>query len=307
MSGEFDLIREIRRNAKPHPFLDVGIGDDAAVLSIPQHQLVTSDQLMDGVHFRVDEQELNLIGRKALAVSLSDVAAMAGIPDAAFVGVSLPKSFQGSQAKQLFGGIQKLADEFKVAIAGGDTTTWDGPLVINTTVIGHSAGPPVLRSGAQVGDVICVTGPLGGSLLGKHLSFTPRVTEAQELNRRCSIHSMIDISDGLVADLAHILEESDCGATLDEADIPISDDAYNMSDEKTPLEHALSDGEDFELLLTMSEADYGLMQENDNASNLIRIGTIESEPGCRMRQTSGEVVPLEPIGWEHQLESDGDG
>lgn len=306
MTGEFDLIRQIRDHARPHPFLDVGIGDDAAVLNIPQRQLISSDQLMDGVHFLVNEHDLGLIGRKALAVSLSDIAAMAGIPDAVFIGVSLPKSFRRTQAEELFAGIQKLANEFHVAIAGGDTTTWDGPLVINTTVIGHVEGKPVLRSGAESGDVICVTGPLGGSLPGKHLSFNPRVNEAQELNRRCEIHSMIDISDGLVADLSHILEESQCGAILNACDIPISDDAKRMSDEKTPLQHALVDGEDFELLLTINQSDFEKLQVEQRPCDLYRIGTIEEQPGCRMTLENGEIINLEPGGWEHRLASDTD-
>src|SRR5262249_15454716 len=133
---------------------------------------------------------------------------------------------------------------------------WDGPLVISVTILGEATPRgAVRRSGARPGDWLLVTGPLGGSINGKHLDFMPRVREALQLHELADLHAMIDISDRLAADLAHICEERRCGAVLRSADIPISHAAQQMSDNLTPLEHALGDGEDFELIFAVSPED----------------------------------------------------
>jgi len=149
-----------------------------------------------------------------------------------------------------------MADLFDTAIAGGDTNSWDGRLAINVTMLGEP-GPqgPVLRSGAQVGDWLMVTGTLGGSILGKHLDFTPRVREGLLLQQHAALHAMIDLSDGLAADAFHICEESGCGLVLFADRVPISAAALQMRDGKTLLDHALSDGEDFELAFTVTPTD----------------------------------------------------
>src|SRR5262249_30794119 len=145
---------------------------------------------------------------------------------------------------------------FQVAIVGGDTNSWDGKLVISVTLLGESTGRgPVTRSGARPGDWLLVTGALGGSILGKHLDFTPRVHEAIALNATADLHAMIDISDGLAADVNHLCEESRCGAVLWGDRIPISDAGKRMADGRSPLEHALGDGEDFELAFATSRAE----------------------------------------------------
>ena len=257
---------------------------------------------MEDVDFRVDETTPQLIGRKAMAVNLSDIAAMAGRPLAALVGVALPKSRGFDFARDLHEGLQSLADEFHVAIIGGDTNTWDGPLVISVTLIGEATERgPVRRSGAKPGDWLFVTGPLGGSILGHHLAFTPRIREALELHRLVDLHAMIDLSDGLAADLYHLLDESHVGATLLNDAIPISDDARRMNDERSPIDHALSDGEDFELLFTVSPDDGQRLLSLSDAGMPTHIGTIEAQPGCRIQQSNGDVEQLQRGGWEHQF------
>src|SRR5262249_22507067 len=150
------------------------------------------------------------------------IAAMAGRPVAAVVSVGLPRQGGRELAEELYRGLREVADAFDTALVGGDTNSWDGPLVIAVTLIGEAtARGPVRRSGARPGDWLLVTGPLGGSILGKHLAFTPRVREALALHAAADLHAMIDISDGLAADLHHICRESGCGAVLRAESIPL--------------------------------------------------------------------------------------
>ena len=161
-----------------------------------------------------------------MAVNLSDIAAMAGVPTAALIGLCLPKQDGMAIAEAVFDGAKSVADRFSVPIVGGDTNSWDGPLVISITVLGESTiRGPVRRSGAKPGDWLFVTGPLGGSIHGRHLNPQPRIREALRLHEVTDLHAMIDISDGLAADLGHLCRESGCGALLDADSIPIHDDA----------------------------------------------------------------------------------
>jgi thiamine-monophosphate kinase len=301
--SELALIDWIRQRASSAPSLQLGIGDDCAVWKPTSEQLLfTTDVLMEDVDFRIADTSPRLIGRKAMAVNLSDIAAMAGRPLAALVGVALPKSRGFDFARDLHEGLQSLANEFDVAIIGGDTNTWDGPLVISVTLIGEATKRgPVRRSGAKPGDWLFVTGPLGGSILGHHLTFTPRIREALELHRLVELHAMIDLSDGLTADLHHLLDESHVGATLLSDSIPISDAARRMTDERPPLDHALSDGEDFELLFAVSPTDGERLMSRSESIQAIHIGTIDAEPGCRLQPSNGEIEPLARGGWEHQF------
>src|SRR5262245_33697204 len=228
LTSEFDYIHWIRRFIEADPRVPIGIGDDTAVVHFTPgcDVLVTTDMLLEGVHFDLSHTPARLVGRKALGVNLSDIAAMAGTPVATVVALGIPERFERSEAEELFRGIQQLAAEFGVAIVGGDTNRSRDSLIVSITLVGE-AGPrgPIRRSGAQPGDWIVVTGSFGGSILGKHLTFTPRVREAGILRERYGLHAMIDVSDGLVADLGHILEESGCGAVLQANAIPISDAA----------------------------------------------------------------------------------
>lgn len=257
--------------------------------------------LMEGVDFTLSSATGRQIGWKSLAVNLSDIAAMAGKPVACVVSVALPRRGGFDLGRELLAGIQTCADRFGVALAGGDTNTWDGPLVISITVLGEPTEPgPVLRSGAKPGDWIMTTGTFGGSLGGKHLDFTPRITEALALHQAVKLHAMIDTSDGLAADLWHILEESKTGAVLDETAIPISPAAAASCDGKSPLEHALSDGEDFELLFTVAPADgQSLLSRPPFPTLLTHVGEITAESGCFLRSRDGQTKHLQALGWKH--------
>src|SRR5262249_30042843 len=152
-------------------------------------------------------------------------------------------------AEELYLGLREVADRFDTPIVGGDTNSWDGRLVISVTVLGEPGpGGIVTRSGAKVGDLLVLTGPGGGSIKGKHLDFTPRVREALQLAGAVELHALIDLSDGLAADVAKLCAESRCGAVLWAEAIPLSAEAAQMGDGKTALEHGLGDGEDFELV-----------------------------------------------------------
>jgi len=198
-----------------------------------------------------------------------------------------------------------LANEFGVVLAGGDTNAWDGPLVVSVTLIGEAtARGAVRRSGARPGDAILVTGPLGGSLFrGRHLRPSPRVAEALAMAGAATIHAMIDLSDGLASDLGHILAGSGhLGALLEEAAIPIHPDAQRLAarDGHPPLDHALNDGEDFELCLTLDpvEADR-LLAAPPPGVVLHRVGTVHDRPGLRLRAANGSIAPLAPRGFDH--------
>ncbi len=305
MPGEFSLIDWLRHRTARSPAVTLGIGDDAALLAPTpgEEVIVTTDMLMDGRHFIVGAVSPELIGRKALAVNLSDIAAMAGRPLAAFVSWALPRTGGRALAERLFSGMQDLADEYQVVIAGGDTNSWDGPLVINVTLIGETIGQrKVLRSGAQPGDGIYVTGPLGGSLSGRHLTFAPRVHEAQQLSQNIALHSMLDLSDGVASDLRHILTASGVGAAIEGDAIPIHTDVSAKLSKADRLRHALTDGEDFELLFTApASAEQGLAQLQAEGLPCFRIGQIRASTGCVVIH-EGTESPLLPSGWEHRID-----
>jgi len=300
---EFELIEWIRQQIPPHPRVKVGIGDDAAVLPSPHpaDTLVTVDMLMEGVDFLIPPATPQQVGRKSLAVNLSDIAAMGGWPTGAVVSVALPRHGGVELAHGLQEGLQQMAARFDVPLVGGDTNTWDGPLVISVTVLGETMGRgPILRSGARPGDWIMVTGTFGGSILGHHLEFTPRVLEGMSLNQLVELHAMIDVSDGLAADLRHILDESRVGAVLNSEAIPISPEARHMADGRTPLEHALGDGEDFELVFTVSPEDGARLLGNPPfATPISYIGEIIAEPGLWQRDRHGPSTPVPELGWKH--------
>lgn len=304
--GELGYIAWIRSRVSHRESTGIGIGDDAAVVRSPQGTdcLLTVDLLMDQAHFDSSAHSAEQIGRKALAVNLSDIAAMAGRPLYAVVAVALSRGAGSEFARSFFTGLERLADEFDVDVVGGDTNIWDGPLVVSVTVIGEPTGSgPVTRSGAKTGDWILTTGEFGGSLAGKHLDFQPRVREAIELHRSVCLHALIDVSDGLAADLWHILEESGVGAVLEADAISISDAAASAaSDGKSPLQHALSDGEDFELLFTVGpQQGQELIDAQPLAVGLTKIGEIVEAAGCDLVDAAGHRTPLPRRGWEHQF------
>jgi thiamine-monophosphate kinase len=303
--SEFDYIDWLRRQTPADRRVVVGPGDDTAVLALTPHApcLVTTDMLLDGSCFILAEAGPKLVGRKAMAVNLSDIAAMAGRPVAAVVSVGLPRQGGRALAEELYRGLREVADAFDTPIVGGDTNSWQGPLAISVTLIGEPTGSgAVLRSGGKIGDWLFVTGPLGGSIRGKHLSFQPRVREAMRLHELVHLHAMIDISDGLAADLQHICKESRCGAVLRAEAIPISDDARLMSDARSPLDHALGDGEDFELLFAVSPGDgEQLLRDQPIAGvQLFHMGELVGD-GLWL-EAAGHRKPLAPTGYVHELE-----
>lgn len=301
--GEFELIDWIQKRIPAHSQVPVGIGDDAALLKFTRNgeSLVTVDMLLEDVHFTLDTATPFQIGWKSLGVNLSDIAAMGGRAVAAVVSIALPRGRAWELAQGVQEGIDALARQFNVCIAGGDTNTWDGPLVISITALGEPLGAgPVCRSGARPGDWILVTGHLGGSIAGKHLNFIPRLEEARLLQEHVKLHAMIDISDGLAADLHHILEESRVGAMIMAAQVPISSAAQAATDGRSPLAHALGDGEDFELLMTLSPADgEKLLAHPIFSTHLTHIGEIVAEPTAVLIHPDGSSVPLLATGWRH--------
>jgi thiamine-monophosphate kinase len=302
--SEWELIDDLRRRCGTDPRVPIGIGDDAALVCAgPSGVIVTTDMLMDGVDFIVGTTPVELIGRKCLAVNLSDMAAMAGIPTAAFVSIALPREGGRALADGLYAGLLPLAEEFGVAIAGGDTNAWEGRLVVSVTLMGEpTSRGAVRRSGARPGDRVFVTGPLGGSLASlRHCRFGPRVREAVALHAAADLHAMIDLSDGLATDIGHIARESGVGVVLDAASIPIHADVDPAADGKSRLRHALTDGEDFELAFCVSEEDAARLAQHPPAGvTLYGIGSCTERPGVRL-QSEGREQPLDVEGWEHRF------
>ena len=315
--GEFDLIAWIKTRAAstiPTPATVLGVGDDCAILRLDaaRELLITTDMLLDGRHFVLSRDGPEAVGWKSLAVNLSDIAAMAGRPVAAVVAVALPKQGSFALAQRIVDGMIPLARRFGVALVGGDTNAWDGSLAVAVTILGEATmRGAVRRSGARPGDAVVVTGPLGGSILGRHLRPEPRVFEAIEIQERVDIHAMIDISDGFVADLGHILESSragveppiagSLGADLDAGRVPIHDDARLLATQtgRPALEHALHDGEDFELCLALAPADLEALRATDLAPRLFHVGNVTREPGIRLRRDDGSITTIEPRGFDH--------
>jgi thiamine-monophosphate kinase len=303
---ESSFIAWLRTVSPPHPALGVGLGDDAAVLTVAGGQLVvTTDLLTEGVDFLLSEHDPKRIGHKALAVNLSDLAAMAARPLAVVIALALPKQGGAELARQLYAGILPLAARHGVAIAGGDTNTWAGGLAISITALGTpTARGPLLRSGARPGDRILVTGTFGGSILGKHLDFEPRVAEALLLADRYELHAGIDVSDGLSLDVSRLAAESGCGASLDLSQIPLAAAASQLAtqraDGSSALDHALSDGEDFELVLAVAPAvAEQILRDQPLDVPITSIGEFIAEPGLWESLPNGSRRALVPRGYEH--------
>ena len=299
MPGEFDFISWLRAQppADPTGRVRVGVGDDLAVVELPPGDLllVGIDQVLDGVHFDSAVHGPRAIGRKAVNRNLSDCAAMACLPAAAVVSLALPRGVGDDYAKQLYLGARDAGDAQGCPIVGGDTGSWPGKLAVTVAIVGRSAGTrPVTRAGAKVGDVVYVTGPLGGSLLGRHMTFQPRVAMGRSA-AAAGATAMIDLSDGLSRDVAHLCRASSVGVMIDADAVPVHDDARAMAadDGRSPLDHALHDGEDYELLFTCPP---GAADVPGRA-----VGRVVAEPQVFITTGGGRRELLVPRSWEHVL------
>lgn len=307
--NEFDLIGRLIHSLPTNKSVVAGAGDDCAVLDLgvpDRYVLFKTDAVVEGTHF-TNATPPEQIGRKALARCLSDIAAMAGVPDSALITLALPRKFDPAFVEKIYTGMAALARQHEVAIVGGETTVNPERILISVALLGTvSKGKCVLRSGAKTGDAIFVTGELGGSLAGKHLEFEPRLAEARWLADHFLPHAMIDVSDGLAGDLRHILKASRVGAELLASAIPISRSARLASkaesSAKTPLLAALTDGEDFELLFTVAGRDAVPLVDAWKAQfprlKLSCIGKITGAEGITIRDKEG-VRPLTAHGYVH--------
>lgn len=254
--GENRLIERLIRHLPGRPDVVTGAGDDCAVVRSRtdgrSDLLLTSDPVIEGVHFRPDTKP-EFVGRKAVGRVLSDIAAMGGEPLWAVVNLVIPPRVSSAWVERVYRGAGQLARRWNMAIAGGDTSA--GPVrELHVFAVGRvPRGTALLRSGAHPGDAIYVTGELGGSGAGHHLRFDPRIAEGAWLRSGKWATALMDLSDGLATDLPRMMRESGVGALLEEASIPVSAAARRMKGRRTPLEHALCDGEDFELLFTVRE------------------------------------------------------
>ncbi len=307
--NEFELINRLSRSLPTNKSVVAGAGDDCAVLDIgvpDRLVLFKTDAVVEGAHFTAATPP-EQIGRKALARCLSDIAAMAGVPNSALVTLALPRDFDPDFVEKLYAGLGALARHYDVAIVGGETTVNPERMLISVALLGTVLrGKCILRSGALAGDAIFVTGELGGSLAGKHLEFEPRLAEARWLAEQFLPHAMIDVSDGLAGDLRHVLKASHVGAELLAAAIPISRSARLASkaesSAKTPLLAALTDGEDFELLFTVASRDavplLNAWKQQFPKLKLSCIGKVTAGEGITLRNKEG-VRPLTAHGYVH--------
>lgn len=253
--GEFGLIEDLARLLPPGEAVVEGIGDDAAVLAgrkRDSYLLLATDSIAEGVHFR-RRAAPRRVGRKALAVNLSDIAAMGGRPLWAVVNLGLPEETTVRYCREIYRGLAGLAEEFSLSVVGGDTFRSPAGVVISVTVVGEVEKKRcVRRSGARPGEVLCLTGRLGESPGAKHLDFTPRLREARFLGAHTPPTAMIDISDGLFADLGRLCRASGVGAVIGEDSLPLAGSIRRRG--TAAVIRAAGKGEEFELLLSLPPA-----------------------------------------------------
>jgi len=303
--GEEALIRRLARLVPGRADVVAGIGDDCAIVRVGRRDtydlLLKSDPVIEGVHFTPTAPATG-IGHKAVGRVLSDVAAMGGEPLWVLIDLVAPPSVPVSRLEDIYRGAARLARRHGAAIIGGDTSR--GPtLELHVFAVGRSPrGQAILRSGARPGDTLYVTGTLGGSAQGRHLRFVPRLAEGQWLAREGWATAMMDLSDGLGTDLRKLAAASGVGAALESDAVPVSTAARKCHVRKSPLAHALSDGEDFELLFTVPSrraARFEAAWKRQYRLRCTRIGTIlPSRAGVVILQ-NGIRSDLTIRGYEH--------
>ncbi|MDP3025966.1 MAG: thiamine-phosphate kinase [candidate division Zixibacteria bacterium] len=321
--GEFGLIDLIRKKVyTKDKRVVLNIGDDAAVLKCSPGKLLifTTDTLMERVHFDLRYFSFKDIGWKSMAANLSDIAAMGGIPLAGMVSLGLPKRMKVEQVLELYSGMENLSSRFKCPIVGGDIFSSPQGLVVTISLLGEvEKNLFKTRGGARVGDLIYVTGDLGeaeaglrvlrkskakkNSITKKHLTPYPRVSESRLLVRNLKITSVIDISDGLSSDLHHICEESDKGALIYAEKIPVSQRITKVcrSLKVSPLNLALSSGEEYELLFTLSPGQEKKIEKITKGKfSFTLIGEIrKKEEGVKILDLDGKIRNLKKTGYTH--------
>jgi thiamine-monophosphate kinase len=319
--GEFGLIERIRQQAVPAPYLRLGIGDDCSIQAVAaEDELMTStDLLLEGVHFNLEWTDFESLGYKSAAVNISDIAAMGGVPRCLYLGLAVPKTVSVEQLEQFVAGFVAAAQAYGAVLAGGDTCRSGVALVISVTAEGTAPqGQAVCRSGARPGDLVFVSGTLGDSALAlrmlqqgkqpsaqlafRHHRPQARVTLGRRLAETGLATAMIDVSDGLVADLGHILSASGLGAVLHLEEIPLSSGFSEVLIRQPEwLELALTGGEDYELLFTVASESAGdiVRLAAELALPLTRIGTLQAEPGLLILQQDGGHYPFQRSGFDH--------
>ncbi len=330
--GEFGLIDRIKKAVKiENASTKTGIGDDAAVLEPGQKQIVVStDMLVEGVHFDLTFCPLKHVGYKAVAVNVSDIAAMNAQPTHITVSVAISAKYTLEAIEDLYAGIRAACASYKVDLVGGDTTSSSAGLIISITAIGEvAAGEAVLRSTAQVNDLICVTGDLGAAYLGLQVlnrekqafmvnpDLQPELERKEYLVQRQLkpearmdvIHelkelgvkptAMIDISDGLASELMHICTQSNVGATIFQDKLPADEQVLDTAEEFKidPVTCILNGGEDYELLFTVALADYDKIRHHPDITIIGKIA--DKNEGVRIVMPSGNAYPLQAQGWRH--------
>lgn len=330
--GEFGLIDHLNESIILKNSSTVfGIGDDAAVIDSGDHvKVVTTDLLLEGVHFDLSYAPLPHLGFKAVAVNVSDVAAMNAIPKQITVSLALSNRFSVEAVDALYSGINAAAEHYGVDVIGGDTTASRSGLVISITAIGEAKKEQLsFRSGAKVNDIVCVTGDLGGALVGLQIlerekqvylanpEMTPELDGFQYVTgrqlrpeaRMDIIHelremevvptSMIDVSDGLASELFHICKASGVGVTIYEDKLPIDKQTFDTAVELNldPITCVLNGGEDYELLFTIDQKDFSKLEKHPDIHFIGHV--TKAEDGKLMVTKSGTVVSLKAQGWKH--------
>ncbi len=302
--GELAAIERIGKLLPGHRDVVLGAGDDCAIVApagIGDHEwLLTSDPVIEGTHF-VRGTPCTDVGHKAIGRALSDIAAMGGRPCWALIDIVAPTSMPVVDLDALYHGAARLAALHGLSIIGGDLA--EGPVLeLHVFAIGDvPVGRAVRRSTARAGDHVFVTGALGGSIAGRHLTITPRIPEGLFLRDWAT--AMIDVSDGLASDLRHITTLSGVGCQLNAGRIPIAAAAHTLCDGRTPLDHALHDGEDFELLFTIAEdrdEDFEAAWRASSSVACTRIGRMTAEQDLiECVFGNGEALALEGTGFVH--------